>query len=394
MPDECLSPSLLAFSGDVRLQIFNAKFQHGSLVWGAHGSNQLLPWGWGKEEFHVTGTLLPLYVTPVAWLRGWSAVPMDRTGGTGHELEHGRFPLNTRQYFFTAGVTKHQNMLPRDDVETPLLETFKSCLDIIMCPCLSRGWIRWPPEVHVNLDQSVILWFQLQEQLTRSLTGHCAFILPHHEAQSRRWRIRTWSWGENIPMVWPFSILSPPWPCRSSAPSPPPFLQKDRSLHLSFCSPALSRARPRDLKCLLSGHIYTPMTNPKKCQEWWLLACITYMAFRSLSSGISGWYKGPIWKLPALTSAFWVAHDSKQMSLTFKGKRHPANSPRGKRTCWRFSHFSGKVASVREVKRKHTREKAGAACGSPLSEVGTNTRSQMPKISHDAGTGKETRKLN
>jgi len=52
------------------------------------------------------------------------------------------------------------------------------------------------------------------------------------------------------------------------------------------------------------------------------------------------------------------------------------------------------VASVREVKIKHTREKAGAACGSPLSEVGTNTHSQMPKISHDAGTGKETRKLN
>jgi len=66
MPDECLSPSLLAFSGDVSLQIFNAKFQHSSLVWGAHGSNQLLPWGWGKEEFHVTGTLLPLYLTPVA----------------------------------------------------------------------------------------------------------------------------------------------------------------------------------------------------------------------------------------------------------------------------------------------------------------------------------------
>ena len=45
MPDECLSPSLLAFSGDVSLQIFNAKFQHSSLVWGAHGSNQLLPCG-------------------------------------------------------------------------------------------------------------------------------------------------------------------------------------------------------------------------------------------------------------------------------------------------------------------------------------------------------------
>lgn len=66
MPDECLSPSPLAIGGDVRLQLFNAKFQHGSLVWGVHGSNQLLSWGWGKEEFHVTVPLSLLCLNPVA----------------------------------------------------------------------------------------------------------------------------------------------------------------------------------------------------------------------------------------------------------------------------------------------------------------------------------------
>ena len=44
--------------------------------------------------------------------RLFSAVPSDRTGGNGHKLKHGRFPLNIRKYFVTVRVTKHRHRLP------------------------------------------------------------------------------------------------------------------------------------------------------------------------------------------------------------------------------------------------------------------------------------------
>ncbi|KFQ83609.1 hypothetical protein N337_12771, partial [Phoenicopterus ruber ruber] len=50
----------------------------------------------------------------------------------GHQVKHRRFPLNIRKHFFTVMVTEHWHRLPREVVESPSLEIFKSCLDMVL----------------------------------------------------------------------------------------------------------------------------------------------------------------------------------------------------------------------------------------------------------------------
>ncbi|KFV83020.1 hypothetical protein N308_15266, partial [Struthio camelus australis] len=50
----------------------------------------------------------------------------------GHKLKHRKFHLNMRKNFFTVRVTEHRNRLPREVVESPCLEMFKSRLDTIL----------------------------------------------------------------------------------------------------------------------------------------------------------------------------------------------------------------------------------------------------------------------
>ncbi|KFQ26592.1 hypothetical protein N332_06479, partial [Mesitornis unicolor] len=51
----------------------------------------------------------------------------------GSKLEHRSFNQNMRKIFFTVRVTEHWTRLPREAVESPSLETFKTHLNAFLC---------------------------------------------------------------------------------------------------------------------------------------------------------------------------------------------------------------------------------------------------------------------
>jgi len=66
----------------------------------------------------------------------FSVVPSDKTRGNGHKPKHRKFQQNMRKNFFTLRVTEHRNRLPREVVDSPSLEIFKTHLDKVLCSLL------------------------------------------------------------------------------------------------------------------------------------------------------------------------------------------------------------------------------------------------------------------
>jgi len=66
----------------------------------------------------------------------FSVVPSDRTRGNVHKLKQRKFRLNMRKNFSPLRVTEPLNRLPREIVESPSLEIFKTRLDKFLCSLL------------------------------------------------------------------------------------------------------------------------------------------------------------------------------------------------------------------------------------------------------------------
>jgi len=68
--------------------------------------------------------------------RLFSVVCSDWTRSNGIKFEHRKFCTNMWKNFFMVRMMEPWNRLPREVVESPTMETFKTHLDAYMCNLL------------------------------------------------------------------------------------------------------------------------------------------------------------------------------------------------------------------------------------------------------------------